>query len=163
MSQQLDTRDEAIKAGGVQEKILFENVTIEDCLEVLQDYVKYPEFLEGNNKVSISKSMDDGKVLDVFWNVTISIKTVEYTLRLSNLPDGVSWSETDHGPFTKNRGGWKLTQTDKGVEALYIVYIEFGIFIPGFIKDWLIGKGLPKTLNSFKKRIEEHAAKKKQQ
>ncbi|KAG2373572.1 hypothetical protein C9374_012035 [Naegleria lovaniensis] len=154
-----DTRQSAIDEGALVVNMVFEDVTVQDVMNVLKDYEKYSEFVEGTNKAEITKQVTpDGKVVDVFWNVTIaSIKTVEYTLRLACFEDGISWSETDHGPFKKNRGGWKLRPTDdgKGVAFSYIILLEFNIWVPGFIKDFLVGKGLPKTLEAFKKRINE--------
>ena len=69
----------------------------------------------------------------------------------------MSWTETEEGPFKRNRGGWKLKATTdgKGVEATYIALIDFNVWCPGFIKDFLVGKGLNKTLEAFKKRIAE--------
>jgi ribosome-associated toxin RatA of RatAB toxin-antitoxin module len=149
-------------AGGVTEKVIFENCTIEDAIEIISDFESYVDFIEGNDKAEITKRHDDGKTVDCYWKATIaSIKTFEYTLRLTTNETSVEWTETDHGPFKKNRGGWYLKDLGDGrVEATYKVEIELNLWTPAFIKDWLIGKGLPKTLKAFKERIEAHAAKK---
>ncbi|EFC42632.1 predicted protein [Naegleria gruberi] len=157
---QYDTREQAEKEGAVVAKIIFDNVTLEQVIQIISDYKSYTEFVEGTNKVEYKDTVEgtDGKCLDVWWNVTVGgLKTVEYTLRLCVFEDGLSWQETDHGPFKKNRGGWKLKPTTdgKGVEATYIALIDFNVWCPGFIKDFLVGKGLTKTLEAFKKRLAE--------
>lgn len=82
-----DTRQSAIDEGALVVDMVFENVTVQDVMNVLKDYEKYSEFVDGTNKAEITKKVtSDGRVVDVFWNVTIaSIKTVEYTLRLACL------------------------------------------------------------------------------
>ncbi|KAL9653810.1 hypothetical protein ABK040_012871 [Willaertia magna] len=159
-----EQKTESHLGGGVSEKVVFEGVTIQDCIDVLADYEKYPEFVEGNAEAKITKDVNgDGKTFDVFWKASVTLFTVEYTLRLTKHDDGVSWTETEHGPFKKNQGNWKLVDLGNGnVEATYTVNIELNMWVPALVKDWLIGKGLPRTLKAFKERIESKAKAKKQ-
>ena len=90
---QYDTRTTAKDEGGIVAEVDFDGVTIQDVLDVLSDYYSYVEYIEGNNKVELKQKVtDDGKVVDVFWNITVaSVKTVEYTLRLVTLPGRFYW------------------------------------------------------------------------
>lgn len=149
-------------AGGVTETILL-NATIEQAMQVITDYEYYSEFLEGCNRTEVVSKSEDGKVQDVFWNVSVSFKTVEYVLRLTMDEDGkgISWTavEDKAGPFVKNVGGWKLRETDTPgvIEATYSVDIELNVWVPEFLKNWVLSAGLPATLSSFKNRIESLA------
>jgi len=117
--------------------------------------------IEGCVEARNTKTYDDGKTVDVYWKASVAILTTEYTLKLTRHEDGFSWVETDHGPFAKNRGCWKLVDLGNGnVEATYSVNIELNIWVPSLIRDFLVGTGLPRTMTAFKKRIEETKGKK---
>lgn len=164
-SQQPAAQQQNANAGGVSEKILL-HATIEQAMKVITDYAHYGDFLEGCNRTEIVHQSPDGKVADVFWDVSVSIKTVEYTLRLTENGDGrgITWTVVDGktGPFVKNVGGWSLKETETPgiIEATYFVDIELNVWVPEFLKNWVLSSGLPATLSSFKKRIEQEAAKK---
>jgi ribosome-associated toxin RatA of RatAB toxin-antitoxin module len=146
-------------SGGASEKRIIHS-TIEQAMKVITDYEKYPEFLDGCNSTKIVSVTNNGKSVEVHWNVSVSIKTVEYNLILTENEDGkgITWTiaENNGGPFVKNVGGWILKETEKEgeIEATYFVDIELNIWVPGFLKDWVLSIGLPATLNSFKDRIE---------
>lgn len=158
------TTSSSANSGGVSETILL-NATIAQAMKVITDYALYGEFLEGCNRTEIVHQSPDGKVVDVFWDVSVSIKTVEYTLRLTENDDGmgITWTVVDGkaGPFVKNVGGWRLRETDVPgvIEATYFVDIELNVWVPEFLKNWVLSSGLPATLNSFKTRIEATARK----
>ncbi|EFC43393.1 predicted protein [Naegleria gruberi] len=142
--------------GGATEKIVFEGVTVKECLDVISNCEKYTEFIEGCVEARKTKDNEDG-TFDVFWKASVGgIINTEYTLRLRVDGDnGFSWVETDHGPFAKNRGCWTLVDLGNGnVEATYSVNIELNIWVPGILRDFLVGTGLPRTMTAFKKRIE---------
>ena len=150
---------------GVHETIMIDS-TMEQAMKVITDYDSYTKFLKNLDEVKVVHRSDDGKVCDVKWKVTVTVKTVTYTLRLTEnaAGDGITWevSPDDSGPFSKNTGGWRLRTVDvdgeKKVEATYYMDVDFNVWLPGFLKDMLLGKSLPETMNAFKKRIEEHAA-----
>lgn len=94
--------------------------------------------------------------MDVYTKAQFYIKTVEYTLTFSFHKDGISWVHTSHGPFSYNSGSWKLIPTKDGMtEATYTVNTSFNVWVPEFLKDFIIRKSLPSTMAAFKKRIEE--------
>ncbi|KAG2391829.1 hypothetical protein C9374_013314 [Naegleria lovaniensis] len=156
-----ETKEENPLGGGATEKIIFEGVTIIECLEVICDCEKYTEFIEGCVEAKTTKTYEDGS-FDVFWKASVGgIINTEYTLRLKKEGnDGFGWVETSHGPFKLNRGNWKLVDLGNGnVEATYSVNMELNIWVPGLLRDFLIGTGLPRTMKAFKKRIEERKKK----
>jgi ribosome-associated toxin RatA of RatAB toxin-antitoxin module len=142
-------------SGGASETVIF-NAPLADCIAVITDYEKYPDYIANMLEAKVVAKTDE--YIDVYYKISVSIKNVDYTLRHFNDTNGIRWKETEHGPFASNTGGWELKDIGNGqVEAKYTVDISLNIWMPGFVKDWLIGKGLPATLASFKKRIEDYS------
>ncbi|KAL0482308.1 hypothetical protein AKO1_012939 [Acrasis kona] len=150
------------ESGNVSEKIIF-NAPLEVALQVITDYEKYPEFVTGSYEAKKVKTDQDGGQV-VFYSSSLSFKTIDYTLihYLNPEKDGITWKNTDDGPWAKNVGGWKLKKiSDTETEATYYVVMELSIWTPAFLKDWIISSQLPAMLEAFKKRVEEVYAKQK--
>ncbi|KAL9652812.1 hypothetical protein ABK040_010844 [Willaertia magna] len=147
--------------GGISESFVIENVTVKDCLEIITDYEKYPDFLEGHYSSKVLSRTNS--LLEVYQKSIVMFNVMEYTIKVSMDSDGVTWIESgETTPFKKFRGGWRLSQLDNGnVEATYYLNIEFQTGVPIPVKEWLSKKGIPVTLQAFKRRIEEHSTKKK--
>lgn len=149
---------------GVHATITFHS-TMEQAMKVITDYDSYTEFLKNVDQVKTVKVERDeqtGRTIccHVKWQITVAFNTVSYTLilRENESGDGIVWdvSPDDKGPFSKNVGGWNLRMNENGdqVEATYYMDVEFNVWLPGFLKDMLLGKSLPDTMNAFKNRIE---------
>jgi ribosome-associated toxin RatA of RatAB toxin-antitoxin module len=149
--------DSSYESAYVSEKIVID-APLEDCLAVITDYEKYPEFVSGSLEAKIKGKKDDGVTKICYYKSNISWTTVEYTLehKVNDEEDGITWSHTGDGPWAKNVGGWKLVRlSENQTEATYYVDMQLQIWTPGFLKDWILSSQLPAMLQSFKKRVEE--------
>jgi len=126
---------------------------IQSCFDVICDFANYPKFLDGMKKVKVLKQTKEKAqvefTLDLF-------KRITYTLDMDmDAPGSVTWTLADADLMKKNDGAWTLTQkSPKKTIAEYKIDIDFTIWVPGPIADFLINSSVPATLESFKKRIE---------
>lgn len=131
------------------------NAPIDECFDVICDFKNYPKFLDGMKNVKVLKqTKEKAKVeftLDLF-------KRITYTLDMKmDEPDSVTWTLADADLMKKNEGAWTLTKKgEKKTKAEYKIDIDFTIWVPGPIADFLINSSVPATLESFKKRIESN-------
>jgi ribosome-associated toxin RatA of RatAB toxin-antitoxin module len=107
------------------------NAPMSECLTVIYDYNRYAEFLTDISEVKIAKKISE-EVQDVYWNISLMVTSLEYTLRLTKTKNGVTWVSTDHGPFTHNNGGWVLTEKDGHTYAEYTVDCAFNVITKYF-------------------------------
>jgi len=129
------------------------NAPIEACFKVICDFKNYPKFLDGMKNVKVLKQTKEKAqvefTLDLF-------KRITYTLDLKmEAPGSVKWTLAEADLIKKNDGSWTLTKksADK-TKAEYKIDIDFTIWVPGPIADFLVNSSVPATLESFKKRIE---------
>jgi len=126
---------------------------IESCFDVICDFKNYTKFLDGMKKVKVIKqSKEKAQVeftLDLF-------KRITYTLDMKmDAPGSVIWDLANADLMKKNSGSWTLTKKSaKKTKAEYEIDIDFTIWVPGPIADFLVDSSVPATLESFKKRIE---------
>jgi len=145
-----------ISGGGIMATVVQSieiNAPVEECFDVICDFENYPKFLDGMKKVKVLKQTEDNAhvqfTLDLF-------KRITYTLDMKmDAPGSVTWTLADADLMKKNEGGWTLTKKSaKKTKAEYKIDIDFTIWVPGPIADFLINSSVPATLESFKKRIE---------
>ena len=130
------------------------NAPIESCFDVICDFKNYTKFLDGMKKVKvITQSKEKAQVeftLDLF-------KRITYTLDMKmDAPGSVIWDLANADLMKKNSGSWTLTKKSaKKTKAEYKIDIDFTIWVPGPIADFLVDSSVPATLESFKKEIEK--------
>lgn len=129
---------------------------IEMAFETICDFESYTEFLEGMREVKIHDRHNNHAVVEFTLDL---FKRFTYTLDLDmEGPDEVKWKLVEADMMKKNDGSWKLKQSGGITNAEYTIDIDFNIWVPGPIKDFLINSSIPSTLQSFKKEIEKRAA-----
>ncbi len=120
--------------------------------EVIIDYQKYPEFVDGAHKVTIH-GREPGKVR-VEYGIQLLGKDITYTLdHFENGPGEMRWALIESNILKGNTGSWKLK--DLGgtrTEVTYSLGLDFKIYVPGMILNGLVKSSLPKMLESFEKR-----------
>lgn len=121
-----------------------------DVMALLTDFPSYPSFLPDMQDATVLRSAPGS------WEVRFTLQVIRrltYTLKLSQ-PDPLSlrWSLVE-GLFRANVGGWRLEPVDDGqhTEAHYEIDIQLGVFVPGNIIHSLVDKGLPDTLDRFRR------------
>lgn len=131
------------------------NVDFERLYQVITQYEKYPEFVDGCNKVKILKSGKNENVVEYHIHL---LKELSYTLTHRENPDSgrVEWELLKSDFLTLNKGFWQLkkgteNETDK-THVEYQIEIDFKFPVPGFILNRLIKGSLPSMVKNYEER-----------
>ena len=127
-------------------------VSPEALFDVITDYERYPQILDEMEEATVLSR--DGDTADVRFSVNL-IKRFKYTLTLvEQRPASVRWSLKE-GPFKVSNGSWELQPiVGGGTRALYTVEVEVAAFVPKAVSNRIVGKTVPKLLQSFKSHAE---------
>lgn len=138
--------------GRVEESIVIQ-APIERVFSVITDYEAYPEFLPDMQAVHVLMRHDD--VVVARFELELMMR-FDYTVRLQEEPPhGVTWSLQEAKALLRNDGGWRLEAAEGGAtRAVYWVDVELRGLIPKSVRERLLGRTLPQTLERFKKRAE---------
>lgn len=128
------------------------SVSRDKLWKVITDYTKYPEFVEGAQKVKVL-SNEGGKVR-VEYAISLLSKDITYTLdHFEEAPGSMRWELVDSNIMKSNSGAWTLKDLGAGrTEVTYSLALDFKIYVPGMILNGLVKSSLPKMLESFEKR-----------
>jgi ribosome-associated toxin RatA of RatAB toxin-antitoxin module len=141
------------------------NVPLDALWDVITDYERYPEFVEGCESLTITKK--EGKSTYAEYEVSMFGKTIHYTLKHTETPKkGLKWTMVEGQFFKSNDGSWELKpKGDDKVEATYTVDVGFPLLVPKAIVNTLTGTQLPKMMKAFedaaKSRMKKAKGKKK--
>lgn len=130
-------------------------VPIDKIWDVIVDYEKYSEFVDGVHSVK-AKPMGKGKT-EAQYSLELLGKEIFYTLEhVENKPHEMSWHMLDSNIMKANTGGWTLKDLGKGkTEVTYRLALEFKIYVPGLVLNGLVKSTLPKMLENFERRAKE--------
>ncbi len=130
------------------------SVDSQKLLDVVIQYERYPEFVEGCRAVQILAA-PGADLIRVSYQVSVMSQDVTYTLdHRHDLASGrVNWSLVESNFFKKNIGMWEVKSVGKGKsEVLYSIEVDFKVPVPGFILNRLVKGSLPGMVKSFEKR-----------
>ena len=123
------------------------NAPIDKVFQVLSDYEKYPEFMDGVSSVEVLDQNETSA--RVKYNLNI-IKKFTYTINLTiTAPTEISWTFDSGDLFKANTGKWKLT--DKGDGTTHVDYslgVDFKVMVPGMVSKKLVKSNLPSLMKS---------------
>ena len=127
------------------------DVEINKIYNVLVDYAKYPEFVDGVNAIKILSQTESTAKVEYSLNM---IKSFKYIINIKQeKPTRLSWTLDSGDLFKKNDGEWKLKDLGNGkTEVTYSLDIDFKMFAPSSILSALTSKNLPVMMESFFKR-----------
>ena len=127
------------------------DVDINKLYDVLIDYGKYPEYVDGVSKTKVLNQSETGAKVEYEVNM---IKTFKYTLAATHVrPTKISWVLDSGDLFKKNDGNWTLKDLGNGkTEVTYSLELDFKMFAPNSILTALTQKNLPIMMESFFKR-----------
>lgn len=127
------------------------DVDINKLYNVLVDYAKYPEFVEGVNAINVLSQNETTAKVEYSVNM---IKSFKYIINIKQeKPTRLSWSLDSGDLFKKNDGEWKLKDLGNGkTEVTYSLDLDFKMFAPSSILSALTSKNLPVMMESFFKR-----------
>lgn len=127
------------------------DVDINKLYDVLVDFAKYPEFVDGVSAIKVLSQNETSAKVEYSINM---IKSFKYIINIKNeRPTRISWTLDSGDLFKKNNGEWKLKDLGNGkTEVTYSLEMDFKIFAPSSILSALTDKNLPIMMNSFFKR-----------
>ena len=126
-------------------------VDINKLYDVLVDYEKYPEFVDGVSGIKVLAKNETSAKVEYSLNM---IKSFKYIINLKQeRPHRITWVLDSGDLFKKNDGEWKLKDLGNGkTEVTYSLDLDFKMFAPSSILSALTEKNLPTMMNSFFKR-----------
>ncbi len=139
-------------------------VSFEKLWNVITDYEKYPNFVEGVKSVKIlsPKLLHDVKATEykdpskrIEYNVSLLGKEIRYILdHIEDKKTGqMSWSLIESNFFKSNEGSWKLSKlAENKLEVTYSLSLDFNIYVPGLVLNQLVKSSLPKMISGFEKQ-----------
>jgi len=129
------------------------NVSAEQMMAVISNYVKYPEFLPEIRRVEVKS--EEGDTAVVLFEIQM-IMRVAYTLRLTQPgPNELYWELVDSKLMKVNSGHWKLEPVEADVTLVtYGIDLELAGKLPSSVNKRMAGEALPETLARFKARAE---------
>lgn len=127
------------------------DVEINKLYDVIVDFAKYPEFVDGVSGIKVLAQNDKEAKVEYSLNV---IKTFKYIINTKmERPTRVSWVLDSGDIFKKNDGSWLLKDLGNGkTEVTYSLEIDVKMFAPGAVINALTTKNLPIMMESFFKR-----------
>lgn len=130
------------------------DVDINKLYDVLIDYAKYPEFVDGVSEIKVLSKSDTAAKVEYGINM---IKSFKYIINIKQeRPTRISWTLDSGDLFKKNDGEWKLKDLGNGkTEVTYSLDLDFKMFAPSSILSALTSKNLPVMMESFFKRAKK--------
>ncbi len=130
------------------------DVDINKFYEIIEDYEKYPEFVDGVSEIEVLEKSETSAKVKYSLNL---IKKFTYTLSMTQeKPRKLSWV-LDSGDFFKtNSGSWELKDLGDGkTEVTYSLEVDFKILAPKMIVNKLVATNLPQMMKAYYKRAKE--------
>jgi coenzyme Q-binding protein COQ10 len=135
-------------------KTVVMNAEINKVYQVITDYSKYAEFMDGVSGVKVLQNSEASAKVEYSLNL---IKTFSYTLSMThNKPTKVSWIFESGDIFKRNNGSWSLKDLgDNKTEVTYDLDVDVKVFAPSPIVKALTEKNLPNLLAQVEKRAQK--------
>lgn len=129
---------------------------IQAVYDVIVDYAKYPEFVDGCDSTNILNQDESGARVEYGLNL---IKKFKYILALKHQkPNKVSWSFEEGDIFKVNEGSWQLKDLGGGkTEVQYDLSVEVKGFAPSALVKGLTEKNLPAMLEAYHQQAKKRA------
>ena len=133
------------------------DISLDALWDVITDYAGYPDFVEGLEKLTITKK--EGNCTWAQYELNMFGKKIKYVLKHTEKPKKhLEWEMVEGEFFKHNNGSWDLKEKGKEqVEATYSVDAGFPLLVPKAIVNTLTGSQLPSMMKAF----EDHAKKPK--
>ncbi len=130
------------------------HLDINKLFDVITDYVKYPDFVDGVSGINILRNDDKGAKIEYSLNL---IKKFKYTLEMVHeRPNRVSWTLLEGDLFKTNKGFWQLDDLGDGkVKATYSLDVGFKVLAPKMIVNKLVSNNLPAMMRAYFERAKE--------
>lgn len=132
------------------------NAAPTEVMSVIADFDAYPEWAQGVRKAEVIQRGDDGRVLQVYFELDASPIKDQYTLVYEW--DGVrsvSWKLVDGKMLRAMDGAYELESRDDGATAVtYRLAVDISIPMIGMLKRKAEKVIIDTALKGLKKRVE---------
>jgi hypothetical protein len=130
------------------------------CLKVISDFGHYPEFMPNVHFAQFVGKKDSCVVYRFVFRV--GWKSVRYSnvFRQRALKGGgsmITWSYAG-GDLKENSGSWEIGpfQGKAGYSIVhYKIFIDVGMFVPGWVRDFLMAKSIPKMIKAISEQVQK--------
>jgi hypothetical protein len=128
------------------------------CLAVISDFEHYPDYMPN---VHFAKYVGKKDSCDLYNFVfRIAWKSIRYcnSFRQNPRKGGgctITWTYVG-GDLKENSGSWDIApfSGQAGFTIVhYRIYIDVGMFVPGWIRDHLMAKSIPKMINAVSEQV----------
>jgi uncharacterized membrane protein len=128
----------------------------EQCLEVVLDFEKYPDWARDVKQVTILERDADGRGSKVEFRAAGLGKSFRYTLLYdySELPTAFSWELVEGEGLRRLDGSYRFEPEDDSTRVHYELVVDIAIPLPGLIKRRAAGMIMGTALKELKKAVE---------
>jgi ribosome-associated toxin RatA of RatAB toxin-antitoxin module len=157
-----------IGRAGVRDEIVIPNANVHECLHVISDVERYPEFMSIYSNVQVlseNRNLCTGQTIKVVRYVMNAprmlcpfIKDLSFVLRL-NITESTNlatlhWEQVSGPSFiASNVGQWNIYQRGNEVVLQLELNFDYSFYLPKHIKNIIQKHMLNNSLHSIKKRI----------
>jgi ribosome-associated toxin RatA of RatAB toxin-antitoxin module len=136
------------------------DATREDCLAVLLDFERYPEWAKGLKEATVLERDAQGRGVEVRFRAAGMGYSTSYTLRYDHSdPDALAWRLTRGDIERKLDGEYRFADAaEGGVAVSYELEVELVVPLPGFIKRRTASMIVHTALPELKTRVEAQTA-----
>lgn len=124
---------------------------------VITDLASYPDWADGVEEVEVLESDDEGRPVSARFVVDARIMTVRYTLAYEYGDNSMTWSLTEADQLSQLDGEYRITPDGEGSRVRYMLEVDVGMPVPGFVKRRAAKEILETGLMGLKRRAEAGA------
>jgi hypothetical protein len=131
---------------------------IEDCVDVLLDFERYPEWSAPITAARVLSRDAEGRGSEVEFELDMKIKTLRYTLRYEyDLPRRATWTSSG-GDVKSVEGSYEFEPLGTGgVRATCSQAVDLGFWVPGPVRRIAERQALRDSVNEFKAEAERRS------
>lgn len=132
---------------------------VADCIEVLLDFERYPQWSAPITSTRVLSRDDAGRGRDVAFELDMKIRTVRYTLTYEyDLPSRLRWSLRE-GDVASVDGSYEIREIGSGrARVTCRQAIDVGFWIPGPLRRVFERTALRDSVHELKAAAERRAA-----
>lgn len=124
---------------------------------VITDLASYPDWADGVEEVEVLESDDEGRPVSARFVVDARIMTVRYTLAYEYGDNSMTWSLTEADQLSQLDGEYRITPDGERSRVRYMLEVDVGMPVPGFVKRRAAKEILETGLMGLKRRAEAGA------
>jgi hypothetical protein len=128
----------------------------DECLGVVLDFERYPEWARDLKQVTITERDADGRGRLVEFRAAAMGQSFRYVLAYdyANLPESFSWVLDSGEKLRKLDGSYRFEPEGDGTRVHYDLEVDLSIPLPGLIKRRAAGMIMGTALRELKKAVE---------